>query len=38
MKRMEKTVRGYSAETGKAIKVEIEGEDTELDKKILDSL
>jgi two-component system chemotaxis sensor kinase CheA len=38
MRRMEKTVRDYSQTTGKQIRVEITGEDTEIDKKILDTL
>ena len=36
--RMEKTVRSYCRNSPKKIKVVIEGEETELDKKILDSL
>lgn len=38
MRRMEKTVRDYSHTTGKQIRVEVTGEDTEIDKKILDTL
>jgi len=36
--RMEQTVRSYCTSTGKKIKVQTSGEETELDKKILDSL
>lgn len=36
--RMEKTVRAYVSETGKKIRIQKEGEDTELDKKVLDAL
>jgi two-component system chemotaxis sensor kinase CheA len=38
MRRMEKTVRDYSQNNGKQIRVEVTGEDTEIDKKILDTL
>lgn len=38
LRRMESAVRTYCDETGKNIKVHIEGEETELDKKVLDSL
>jgi two-component system chemotaxis sensor kinase CheA len=38
MRRMEKTVRDYSQTTGKQIRVEVTGEETEIDKKILDTL
>jgi two-component system chemotaxis sensor kinase CheA len=38
MRRMEKTVRDYSQNSGKQIRVEVTGEDTEIDKKILDTL
>lgn len=38
LRRMESAVRSYCDETGKNIKVHIEGEETELDKKVLDSL
>jgi two-component system chemotaxis sensor kinase CheA len=38
MRRMEKTVRDYSLNSGKQIRVEVNGEDTEIDKKILDTL
>jgi two-component system chemotaxis sensor kinase CheA len=38
MQRMERTVRGYADQAGKQIQVLIRGEETELDKKILDSL
>jgi chemotaxis protein histidine kinase CheA len=34
---MESAVRTYCDETGKNIKVHIEGEETEFDKKVLDS-
>lgn len=36
--RMEKTVRAYTETTNKSITVEIAGEDTELDKKVMDHL
>ncbi|MGZ3711713.1 MAG: chemotaxis protein CheA [Bdellovibrionota bacterium] len=36
--RMEKTVRAYVTDSGKEIHVEKTGEDTELDKKVLDAL
>jgi two-component system, chemotaxis family, sensor kinase CheA len=36
--RMEKTVRAYTTESGKEIRLEKRGEDTELDKKVLDAL
>ncbi len=38
MRRMEKTVRDYSQNTGKQIRIEVTGEETEIDKKILDTL
>jgi two-component system chemotaxis sensor kinase CheA len=38
MRRMEKTVRDYSQTTGKQIRVEVSGDETEIDKKILDTL
>ena len=37
-KRMEKTITGYASQSGKHINVRLEGSDTELDKKIVDSL
>jgi len=36
--RMEKTVRGYATETGKKIIITKKGDDTELDKKVIDTL
>lgn len=36
--RMEKTIRGYSEHSTKNIQVKISGEETEIDKRILDSL